>query len=195
MIVRLEVPPPTGNPVDVTVEISAESVALVSTDPAVQGTKSVTFTGVTNANVGTIYIQGLELNGATEIKVSAPAYDDSIPATISVKKSGFRITRNFSSNINIGQTSNLTISSLRLNDNATLAGIQPVRGGVSFSFDLNTSVPTVGTFISPIVLGGGEQTKTSVFTATASGTTNISISQPTGFTEPAGGGDIDITVN
>jgi hypothetical protein len=188
--VTLAATPP--NPVDVTVEISSAAVGLISTDNTLEGSASVVFNNITSTSVGTIYVQGLSLNGATQIKVSAPGYNDGT-ADISVVSSGFRINSNFS-NITVGNTRAITISGARLNPNGTFSGSQQVRGGASFDIVTTSSLPSIGSVTSPVTLSGGASSGTSTFTAIAPGTTTIEITQPTGFTPPVGLADGDITV-
>jgi len=189
--VSLEAIPP--NPVDVTVEITSDSIALISKVGTTAGTASVTFENVTATSVGTIYVQGLTLDGATQITVSAPGYNDGT-AAVEVVNSGFRLTGN-SSNIDAGGTRNLTISSVRLNANGTFSSQQQVRGGTSFSIATSSSMPAVGSISNPVTLSGGQSFNTATFSAISSGTTTIQIIQPAGFTPPVGGVDEDITVN
>ncbi|MCK5920064.1 MAG: hypothetical protein KAG66_03945, partial [Methylococcales bacterium] len=191
LVVRLEVAPP--NPVDVTVEVIAPSVSLISTDATLAGSGLITFPDVTTGTAGAINIQGLSLNSATQIRISAPGYDDAI-TDVEIVNSGFRLTGN-ASNIDPGQTRNFTVSSVRLNPNNTVAAIQPVRGGASFDINVSSSAPGVGTVDSPVTLLGGDSSENTVFTALSTGATTISISQPPDFTEPAGATSIDMTVN
>ena len=183
------------NPVDVTVEVISSAVALVAKDSSMAGSASVTFSNVSSASVGTIYVQGLTLNGATQIKVSAPGYNDDT-ADVEVVLSGFRLSGNFS-NVAVGGTRDLSILGARLNANGTFSGGQQVRGGASFDIVVTSSVPGVGTVTSPVTLSNGDSSNTTTFTAVAAGTSNIQITQPAGFTftPPVGITDEDITVD
>lgn len=185
-----EIPP---NPVTVTVESLAPSVALISKDPDQEGSATLTFENVTGASVGTIYVQGLTLNGATQLRISALGYADG-SADVEIVPSGFQLTGSFS-DINAGNTRNLSVRSARLLSNGVASGAQAVRGGQSFTINLNSSDPAVGTVTTPVTLNGGESSATSVFSAIAPGTTNIQVLQPSGFQPPVGTSDADITVN
>ena len=188
--VNLMATPP--NPVDVTIEVIAPTVALISKDPATEGSSSITFAGITNTSERNIYIQGLDLGKATQVKVSAPGYQDWI-ADVDVVNSGFRLAG--ATTLNIGQSRNLNIQPYSLNANFTPWQAQNIRGGASFSIDLGSTDLSIGTFTTPIVFTGGNGSKSAVFTGVASGTTTISITQPAGFTEPASSGAVDMTVN
>jgi hypothetical protein len=188
--VSLEQAPP--NPVEVTVDVTAPAVALVSKDAATAGVASISFANVTSTSVGDIYVQGLSLNAATQIRVSAPGFNDDT-AEVQVVNSGFRLSGNFN-NIAVGGTRNLSVSSVRLNSNGTFSATQQVRGGASFDIAATSSLPGVGTINSPITLIGGGSSTSATFTAVAPGTTTVEINQPSGFTPPAGLTDGDITV-
>jgi hypothetical protein len=181
------------NPITVTVEISATAVAIISKDATAQGSATVTFENVSAATVGTIYVQGLTLNGATQVRVSAPGYNDDT-TDINVVDSGFRISGAFS-NINAGSSRNLSVSSASLYPNGTFSASQQVRGGASFDIPVSSSLTAVGTVTSPVTLSGGDNTKTTTFNAIAPGTTTIKITQPAGFAPPVGATDGDITVD
>ena len=189
--VTLEVAPP--NPVDVTVEMIAPSVSVVSTQGTQMGSSRIEFPGVTSTSVGRIFVQGLEIGSATQLKISAPGYDDWI-ADIEIVKSGFRII-GFSTTLDPGQSADLTVSAVSLNSNDTVAEVQSIRGGASYNVSLISSDSTVGTITSPINFNAAVSQQPTSFTALSSGTTTISIIQPTGFTEPAGQNNADVTVN
>ncbi len=187
----LEVTPP--NPVDVTVEIISSSVSLVSTDPAVAGSQIVVFPGVTGTFAGTIYLQGLVQSSATQVKISAPGYNDWI-ADLAVDDSGFRLTG--PSIASVGQQRTLNAFAHRLNANGTLGENQQLRGGIS-SVDvvLTSSDTSVGTVVSPVTFSGGDSFLQTTFDALGVGVTTVTLTQPSGFSAPATNTSLDITVN
>ncbi len=189
--VTLAVAPP--NPVDVTIEVTSATAALVSTDGTMAGSASVTFENISTTSVGSIFVQGLDLNAATQIRVSAPGYNDGT-ADVEVVDSGFRLTGTFI-NINVGASRDFLIRAVRLNSNGTFGGNQAVRGGASFSIPVTSSLPGVGEVTTPVVLSNGASGAATTFSALSSGTTNIQITQPVGFTPPVGGTESEITVN
>src|SRR5690606_1824119 len=92
-------------PTDVTVTVASETTAVLSTDAATAGTKSITIQDVTNTSAQWFSVQGLA-KGSTTVTVSAPGYADTT-ATITVLDSGFQLstgtlnTTTFSPNSNI----------------------------------------------------------------------------------------------
>ncbi len=88
--IGLEVAPPAPG-VDVTIEVIDPTVALISTDPIAAGSGSITFPLVTGTSTPLIYVQGLTLNQGTELRITAPGYDQWI-TTLEVVASGFYIS-------------------------------------------------------------------------------------------------------
>ncbi len=87
--IGLEVAPPAPG-VDVTIEVVDPTVALISTDPTAVGSASITFPLVTGTSTPLIYVQGLTLDQGTELRITAPGYDQWI-TTVQVVDSGFYI--------------------------------------------------------------------------------------------------------
>ena len=88
--IGLEVAPPAPG-VDVTIEVVDPTVALISTDPTAPGNASITFPLVTGTFTPLVYVQGLTLNQGTELRITAPGYDQWI-TTVQVVDSGFYIS-------------------------------------------------------------------------------------------------------
>ena len=188
-------PPAPG--VDVTITVADPSVALISTDPTVPGSGSVTFPLVTGTSTQLIYLQGLTLNQGTELRITAPGYDQWI-TTVQVVDAGFYISSPSGDFTTTVDAANRTVrvypASLdalqRADEN------QQVRGGGTYSVDVLSSNTSVGVItISPLVFTGTEDYLNTAFDPIAVGTTTISISQPPGFTPPAGETSIVATVN
>ena len=194
--IRLEVAAPAPG-VDVTVEIIDPTVALISTDPTVAGSATLTFPLVTGTTaISNLYIQGLVVNQGTELRITAPGYDQWI-ATIQIIDSGFYISSPTSISTTSG-ASNTTIQirSASLNPNQTVKSNQAVRGGASLDVAVISSDPSVGTIVtSPVTFTGGDLTLPTEFDPVAAGTTTISITQPPGFTPVAAKTSIIATVS
>jgi hypothetical protein len=194
--IRLEVAAPAPG-VDVTVEIIDPTVALISTDPTVAGSATLTFPLVTGTTaISNLYIQGLVVNQGTELRITAPGYDQWI-ATIQIIDSGFYIFSPTSISTTSG-ASNTTIQirGASLNPNQTVKSNQAVRGGASLDVAVISSDPSVGTIVtSPVTFTGGDLTLSTEFDPVAAGTTTISITQPPGFTPVAAKTSIIATVS
>ena len=76
---------------DVTIEVADPTVAVISTDPTAVGGASITFPLVTGTYTPLIYIQGLSVGQGTELRITAPGYDQWI-TTIQTVASGFFIS-------------------------------------------------------------------------------------------------------
>ncbi len=193
--IRLQVAAPAPG-VDVTVEIVDPTVAVISTDPTAVGTGSITFPLVTGVFAPNIYIQGLLINQGTELKITAPGYDQWI-TTIQIIDSGFYIASPTSITTTTGAANSLVnIRAASLNANQTVKALQDLRGGLNVDVAVNSSVPAVGTIVtSPLTFSGGDGFLTTQFDPVAVGITTISIVQPAGFTPVAGRTSITATVN
>ena len=194
--IALETAPPAPG-VDVTITVANPTVALISTDPTAVGSSSITFPLVTGTSTPLIYVQGLALNQGTELRITAPGYDQWI-TTVQVVPAGFWISLPSGDFTTTVDAANRTVRVLpasldalqRVDEN------QQVRGGTSPTVDVVSSDPTVGTItISPLVFTGTDDYLGTAFDPIAVGTTTISITQPPGFTPPTGKTSIVATVN
>lgn len=128
--VLLETAPPS--PVAITLEMVASSTALLSTDPGVEGSASITFSSDSPSTV--FYIQGVGAGTATQLRVTAPGYDDWI-VDVSVVQSGFGFTTT-TAGVGAGATTSVVVRAYALNPNTTILAAQPVRGGASFNLGI-----------------------------------------------------------
>ena len=192
--ISLETAPPA--PVTVTVEVGAESVATLSVDGLVAGTRSVTFTNVTSSSVGSVWVQGRAL-GSTTLTARATGYNDDV-GSITVNPSGFIINSpsNFSTNTFAANTLVQIVSS-RLNpSNLNFSATQAIRGGLTVnnvqvtSSDTNAGVITT----SPLTFGPNTTAMNTFFDPRASGTTVVAVAQPAGFDTPTNFQQITATV-
>ena len=194
--IALEVAPPAPG-VDVTITVADPSVALISTDPMTVGTASVTFPLVTGTYTPLIYVQGLALNQGTELRVTAPGYDQGI-TTVQIVDSGFYIdtpSDDFSTTVDASNRA-VRVRPASLDDLQRVAEYQMVRGGTNPSVEVISSDLAVGVItVSPLVFTGTDDYLTTAFDPIAVGTTTISITQPAGFLPPAGRTSIVATVD
>jgi hypothetical protein len=191
--IRLEVAPPAPG-VNVTIEVIDPTVALISKDPSAVGSAVVTFPLVTGTTKPLIYLQGLTLDQGTELRVTAPAYDQWI-TTVQIVDAGFQlVTNDFTTNVDASNRTirvrPVSLDALRQVDEGQL-----VRGGTTASVDVLSSDAMVGAItLSPLVFTGADEDLDTQFDPLAVGTTTISISQPPGFLPPAGETAIVATV-
>ncbi len=182
---RLTVVPPT--PTDLTLTVTDESTALLSTDAATVGSKTITLAGVTSANWQGFAVQGLT-EGTTTLTVSADGYATTT-ATLTVRASGFHLsTGDFSTTTFSGDTA-IHIDAYVLSATGTLWSQQELRPGTSATVQLTNTDDAVGSLTeATLTLPGnsGYRVSTAFDPATA-GTTTVAIIQPDGFTQPGNG--------
>ena len=185
--------PPSA--VTATLTSSAPSVAVVSTSPTTQGGTTTMISGITNTSASTYYIQGVGVGTAT-ITISAPGYSNST-ISVTVDPSGFVIYSpgNFSTTTLSSDTS-ITIAPAILSSAGAVLGYASVTpAGASTSVSVSSSNTAVGTIgSSPLVYGANDYLKSVTFHAVSSGTSNVSLTTPTGFSTPTSGQQITATV-
>jgi hypothetical protein len=160
----------------------------------------VSFSNVTTASVGSIFVQGRAASGTTTMTVQAPGYADG-GATITARPSGF-ITSNsdFATTlaaVNVG----LQIHPARLNPTTlNFEATQPLRGGATASVPVTavdvSGGPGVGTITtSPVIFNGNVLTVNTQFDALVTGTSRITVGVPAGFDTVSNMREITATVN
>jgi VCBS repeat-containing protein len=187
--VHLESAPP--GPVDVTVSITGTGTGAVTLSKVrtAEGANSVTFTGVTNTNLLTLWVQGRTF-GDVELTASATGYSpDTLPVTVT--PSGFWMfapgfASSFTTNT-FAAPSSVFVRAARLTPTLAPSTEQEVRGGISVSVDVTSSNTTVGSIVvSPLTFaGGGASTLTALFDPHVVGVTTLSKSTPAGFSTPS----------
>ena len=128
---------------------------LVSTDPTATGTGSIVIEAVAGSRrVPTFYMQALDDSGTVEMTASAPAFATTT-STITLTPSGIAFrTGNFTSTT-LSANSNVQLESLQLNPTTLNRTVrQSVRGGITVEIEVESSVPGVGTIVTPVVFSG-----------------------------------------
>lgn len=177
--------------VAVTITSSSASVASISADPTLAGSGSVTFSNITGSTPA-FYVQGLSV-GTTTLTVSASGYNNAT-INVTVKPSGFVVTST-GFTTSVGTDTGVGIASALL-DTTTLIplGVQPIRGGLTVSVPVTSSSTATGTVASPISFTGNQGAGGTIFHPVATGTTNITVGTPTGFSTPSANTSITATV-
>jgi hypothetical protein len=89
----------------------------------------------------------------------------------------------------------LTVFSARLSSALNFAELQEVRGDLSVTVGISSSLPSVGTITVPqLVFAGGTSSAQTQFDPVSIGTTLLSIAQPAGFSAPSQHGSLAATV-
>jgi hypothetical protein len=173
----------------VTVTSNEIGIATITTNGAVAGGDTVTFTNVTSTNVGTFFVQGRGV-GPTTLTTQAAGYATDT-STVTVDPSGFVLNMSNITTTAGAANTVLRIDAARLNlTTLDLAESQQLRGGLtppSVSVAVSSSNPAVGTIDgSPVAFNSGDMFKqTSSFNPAATGTTTISLATPAGFSTPS----------
>lgn len=161
---------------------------LLSTNPALQGTASITLTFAGNTQTSpVIYVQNVNAsNGSAPVRFEAPGYVTS-DRTFNFFPSAFTLSQATINTTVSAPAVPLTINFNRLSG-TTLAGLQTMRGGYSESLSLTNSTPAAATLTTPLTFTGNQSSQTfnAALTPTAAGgQTNINITQPANYGTPS----------
>ncbi len=175
--------------VTVTITSNNPSIATVSTSATTAGTSSVTFSSITTQTPA-FYVQGLATGTAT-LTISATGYANAT-VTVTVNPSGFVLTTN-SFSTPLGTDATVAISpAVLVPGTLDISVLQSLRPGVSVQVPIASSATTIGTINSPVSITGGSATAT--FHPVAKGSTNLTLSTPSGYSTPSSGQQITATV-
>ena len=202
-----EAPP---SPVTVTLQVASAAIATVVTaaNATQAGGDTLTFSNVTSAFVGSIFVQGRTSSGTTTLTAQVPGYSDAV-VTITTRPSGFVINTSqngdFTTTTAAANTA-ISLQSARLDPvTLNLSQAQAVRGGVTVAVPVTTinqtpGGPAVGTIAkSPVTFGANVSTvfapNTAEFDPAVAGVATITVGVPTGFDTPSNRRQITATVN
>jgi hypothetical protein len=185
----------------VVVRSADASKLLLSLDPAQAGSASVTVTiahGTAIASPG-FYAQALGNSGTVQMAASAPGYSTgSTTVTLTpsalVVEAGSGIGGDFTTGTS--KDSVLRISSHQLAADLSPGTEQDVRGGFNPTIVMTSAATTVGTIVgSPATfLGAHSYSEAISFHPIAAGDTILTLTQPSGFTQPKNGASLKATV-
>jgi hypothetical protein len=195
----------TGASTDVTVTTADTSKILLSNTAGNKGSGTVTVTaGAGTKNSPSFFVQGLTDTGTATLTIKGAGYQDTI-ATVTLAPAGFIIQNGISATLNsdtlntstFAADSTLTVWPAAL-DPTTKAVLvtQTVRGGMgSQTVKLTNSSNTVGTIsTSSVSLGAGIPSASLTFHPLATGTTDVSVTEPSSFTSPSNFQALHVTV-
>jgi hypothetical protein len=197
----LQVPVTAAGGADVTLTSSDASKLLLSADPALGGSASVTVHVGQNQNAVAVYAQALANSGSVQITASAPGYVNGA-GSVGFAPSGF---------VNAYPGGDFSITTLAPDqllyvcaaslDPATLNYYTTDAVRTSASVGVSSSNTVVGTIVnSPRTLTAGQtctyETGTNLFFhAVGTGSTTLTVVQPSGFSTPSNRPPITATVN
>ncbi len=198
--ISLGATPPSPVTVTVTVASTAIATLVASTNGAVAGGNTVTFTNVTSTGVGSFFVQGRAASGTTTITAQAPGYADDV-STVTAQPSGFTVNAGNFTTTTTAVNTGLQILAARLNvTTRNFEANQPLRGGVMALVPVTatdlTGGPGVGTITtSPVSFNGNVSAVNTQFDPAVAGTSRISVGVPAGFDTPSNSREITATVN
>jgi hypothetical protein len=187
----------SSSPIQILVQSNSPNL-LLSTDNA-HWNSNVTVTVAANTTSTTFYIESLASSGQGTITASTTADFGPGSDTISMVPSGILIySTNTGSSLSIslsgGLTAPFTVFAAQLDSSDNFVAAQNAASILTVNFG-NTN-PAVGTFPSSLTIPVGTSTNTTgVFTPKATGSTNISVTQPAGFATPKTLASVAVTVN
>jgi trimeric autotransporter adhesin len=199
VILSVSPPAPSGG-LNVKVTSQDATKLLVAGHPTDTGVQQVTFTVPQGlSTISGVYLQGLVSTGTVMITASALGYQSG-SATITLTPSGFLMTGPggaASLTTNVGSAnSTLTLTAVRLDSSLHFAENQQVSGSLaSTAVNVSNSNPSAGTVASPVTFAGGDSAAITLFTPNAVGSTTLTAVAPTGFSTPASGNSVAVTVN
>ncbi|WP_455202061.1 hypothetical protein, partial [Kaarinaea lacus] len=182
--VQLQSAPPA--PVDITFTVEDESVALVAPDNTTLGARSITISGVTTQYVGNIYIHGLQSGSTTTLTATAEGYDIAT-SNITVTPSAIRFLTSTLDTNTFSENELIYLYPTRLNEGSlTFVETQQIRGGITINVPLSNTDDLIGTISTDnVIFEGGQSARTVEFDPITAGFTQVSLTQPPGFSVPA----------
>ena len=210
----LDVPAPSlapGNGLQVTITSSDPSKIVLSSSATGAGTASIVVTIPAGSGVNSI--------GFPNYYVQSLSADSSVPVTLTVTPqagsgfagSNFNVTPAASGFVLIGPNGvGANFGTLKSNGNVNLTvqaavldgsgnptqSYELVRGGFSASVTVSSDTPAVATIGgSPLSVTAGNSGGTITLQPQSAGTANISITPPAGYSKPATGDHLSVTIN
>lgn len=185
------------SPVSVTVTSNNPAVLLLSLDPNVAGTASITVSNFTGSSLA-FYEQG-QAAGSTTVTATSSAYTTTSSGLITVYAPTVIMQSTFATPLSSTTTSatiNLVLAALQTSTPVVCSGFNTagvavsgcrLNPGSSFSIGVTSSSTAVGTITaSPVTFNAGDALLTTQFVPVGAGSTTVSLgTQPSGFSTPS----------
>lgn len=188
------VPP---GPTTATITSNNPGVAVVSASPTSAGAAQATISNITGTSAQTYYIQGVAV-GATTVTVDAPGYTTAT-INVTVDPSGFVFTAGDFSTTTLSANTTLNIAPAILSpSNSTVLAYAALAPFGNVGVQVASSNTGAGTIItSPVTFVADDTGESAVFHPAGSGTSNVTITQPAGFSiaSPSGTQQVVATVS
>jgi len=177
---------------------SSDPGVVLSPDGVTPGAKSITVqVPAGSTTLPSFSVIGLTNSGTPTLSATAIGYAPA-SATLTLVPSGFVISST-SIQTAVGlPDSGVTIVPAQLDPTtfAVVASPVPVRAGGNFRVAVTSSTPAVGSILTtPLIFTGGVSSAATTFHPLTTGSTNISVVEPAGFSQPASQTQISASVN
>lgn len=184
-------PAPVGG-LGLIISVNNANLIRVAGRPGDPGTAQISvriLEGLTT--VSGIFVRGLASTGSAQITATATGYSTGL-ATIPLAPSGFVLAgpNGIGSAFSTpqGATTQLTVSSARLDQSLNFVELQAIRGDLSVQVPISNTTPSVGTVTPQLVsISGGQAGGTANFNALATGGTTLTAGAPADFSQAAPG--------
>ncbi|MDX2153758.1 MAG: PKD domain-containing protein [Bryobacteraceae bacterium] len=178
------------------------SKLLLSNTPTGAGLSTITVTiGAGFSRSPAFYLQALAANGTVTYTATSPGFG-SATGTVTLSPSGIVMAGPFGLGVASFPTttgagpSNLTLYAAQLDASLNYVATQTLRGGMTVSVPVISSLPTVGTItVSPVSMAAGASSAGTQFQPSTAGSTTLSVGVPVGFSTPAGLRSVIATVS
>jgi hypothetical protein len=196
----------SSNPTTITISVADSTKALLSNDPAILGSQSLSFVVPPDTySTPTFYVQAVaSAVGSVQYSASAPGFA-MVTSTITINPSGFVLSdfQNVTSfNTTVGAADTTLNVAPAMLDPATLNLMEIetlIPGSTNTMVPVTSSNPASGTItVSPVIFQGAENPNfiTTSFHPVASGTsTVITVGAPAGFRQASSPNQITANVN
>jgi hypothetical protein len=194
----------------ITITSGDPTKVLLSNSPSAAGFASIPVAvgsgnGLNGVGFPTFYVQALQPAGSVVLTASVPSGWASGTITVNLTPSGFVLIGPNGTGQDFGtvcestscSSTSLMVQAMQLNP-STLAPqtAEAVAGGSTVNVPIGDSVPAFGTISgSPAVIAGGASSNLIVFQPVSTGTTQLSVTTPGGFSTPSTGSSLNVTVN
>ena len=195
----------SAKPLNVTITSSDSTKVLLSTNPTTVGSSSIGLQLAAGATTLTFYVQALASSGPVTLTASASGYSSGT-GNVGLLGSAFvfgtanGVAGNFSTTT-ISPATGLTVALWQLDSSSRPLSPAQLRPGSSASVAVVSGTPSTGTITgSPALFNSGDSSNSNLAfqpaqSCNAPCTTVLSVTQPAGFSTPASGGQLTVTVN
>jgi hypothetical protein len=193
----------------VTINSAPAGLVLLSTSPTAAGASSINVQVAAGTTLMQFYIQGLASSGQVTLTASAPGYSGAagqvtlMPSAFLLSESG--VPNSFGvdfATTTISPPTGLTVTVYQLSSSLQPLTAGQLRPGISqLSVAVASGTTSTGTIQgSPAVFNGGDSSNTTLSFQplncnSTPCTTVLSVTQPSGFSPPASGGQLTVTVD